>query len=186
LGSLDLLLKDVLLSFLGIFDLLLELHLQVHFGKSLLFSGSSNCAQDFLRMSLGSLDGVIGKLLLLLLSLFEGRCDFEHGELCLFSIHSHLRCLVELLGLLLRLLNDGADELGSLLDSDLHPLIEDSSDLFRLLFIFVRSSLPCSGQSLIRDLTNFLGLLQFPQFSGLALFLLNGLESDWCDILLVE
>ena len=130
--------------------------------------------------------GIICKLLLLQLSFLESRCDLVLSQFGFIPVHSELGCLIQFLSFLLCLLNNGADKLGSLLDSDLHPLIKVVSNLDRLLFDIVRSSLPSSGQSLIRDLTNFLGLLLLSQFSSLIQFLLNGLKSDWSHALLVE
>jgi len=186
LSSLNLFLKDIVLSLLCILDLLFNVDLQVLFWKSLLFSGDLGCTLDFFGIGLGLFHGIICKLFLLQLSLLKSWCDFILGQLGFFLIHSELGCLIQFLSLLLCLLNDGADKLWSLLDSDLHPLIKVVSNLDRLLFDIVRSSLPCSRQSLIRDLTNFLGLLLLSQFSSLIQFLLNRLKCDWSHALLVE
>lgn len=186
LCSLHLLLKNAVLSLLCILDLLLDVDLQILFRKSHFFFCGLSCDLNFLRVRLGLLDGIVWKLLLFLLGLLECRCNFMLGKLGFFSVHSQLRGLVKFLWLLLRLLNDGANELGPLLNSHFHPHIKCISNLDALLFNMVWSSFPCSGQSLIRDLTNFFWLFQLSQLSSLVQLLLDGLKSDGCGTLLVE
>lgn len=159
LCSFDLLLNEIILSLLGIFDPLLDVNLQVFFRESLFLLCALNGDKDFFRMRLGFLDGNIRILFLLLLSLLKGSGDFMLGSLALFSDHPDLRCFVKFFRLLLCFLNNGVDKLRSLLDSHFHPLIKSIPYLDGLLLDVVASSLPGSGQSLIGDLTNFFGLL---------------------------
>lgn len=179
LGSLYLLLDLVVLPVGGIHQLLLEVELSGLLVKGLLLLQDLDGGEHLGCVGLGLEGGILSHLVFLhlgLVDLVEG--DFVLGLHGLLLDLAILRGLVELLGLLLCLLDDDTDELRPLLHSDLHLDIEGISDLCLLLIDKVGSSLSGSGQSLVRDLTDLLGLLEGSELLCLGELLLDGLEGD--------
>lgn len=134
LGRLHLLLGHDLLSGLGGLESFLEFLLSCLQVKSLPLLLGLDDSGHLGGVGLDLLDGIFGQLLLLQLGLFQPlKGVLVLGLERLLSILAALGCFVKLFSLLLSLLDDDIDELGSLLDSDLHPDIKSSSDLGGLL-----------------------------------------------------
>ena len=160
LSSLDLLLGHCVLPRLGVLELLLQVMLSSLLIEGFLLFLALNGGENPGGVRLGLEDGVFGDLLFVDLRLAD---LFEHDLVLRFqgflSLLTTLSGLAELLSLFLSLLNDDVDELSPLLNGYFHLDIKSSSDSGRLLNLKVRSSLPGSRQSLVRNLTDSLGLL---------------------------
>lgn len=156
LGSLDLFLRGNLLARLGILLLLLNVLDSRLCSKLFLVFLDLYSREHLLSVCLGLLHCCLRELLLLHLrkvDLFKDRLML--GLDGVLSVLTALGGLFKLLSLLLSLLNDHADELGSLLDGHFHLDIEGGSDLGRLSLDEVRSPLSGSGQSLLSGLSDF-------------------------------
>jgi len=134
LGRLHLLLGHDLFSGLGGLESLLELLLSSLQALSFFLLLGLDDSGHLGSMSLDLLNGIIGQLLFFQLGLFELiEGDLVLGLERLLSILATLGCLVKLFRLLLSLLDDDIDELGSLLDCGIHSDIKSISDLCGML-----------------------------------------------------